>query len=79
MSNSENKPSSRSFVFWLTTAISLPFVLLFFLGEMLATPFASRRRDSTAWWLLFTVVRCLGPAILIGIFFAYLIRYLRHT
>jgi hypothetical protein len=79
MSSSENKPSRGSVVFWLTTAISLPFLLLFFLGEILATPLASRRHDSTAWWLLFTVVRFIGPAIIVGISIAYLIRYMRHT
>lgn len=79
MPNSEKKPSRRSVVFWLTSAISLPFVLLFFLGEMLATPLASRRHDSTAWWLFFFVVRLFGPAFIMGISIFYLIRYLRHS
>lgn len=57
--------------------ISLPAVVVVFLGDILAAPFVSRRHDSTFHWLFFMVARSLVPVIIIGACAGYLLRHLR--
>ena len=59
--------------FWLKTMVELPFLLLFFAGEILASPLATRRDQSTGWWLVFMLVRSVVPAIIIGVAVAYIV------
>jgi len=49
-----------------------PLILVLFLGDILAAPFTARRHESTARWVMFMVVRMLGPLVVLAVICVFL-------